>query len=593
MPQLLNNRYLIIHSLGSGGFGNTFLVEDTHMPSRRRCVLKQLKPISNNPQVYQMVQELFWQEAAILETLGEQHNQIPKLYAYFAEAGYFYLVQELIEGTTLEQKVQEEGLLPENLVKDIVASILSVLEVIHARKIIHRDIKPANIMWRRWDSKPVLIDFGAVKQLVNIEINSQGQTRSLSVIGTPGFMPPEQAAGRPVYASDLYSLGMTAIYLLTGRTPQQLDVNPQTGEIGWRRYAATISPDFAAVLDKAIQPHIGDRYTTAQEMQSALLRSKQHFLSNPFSGQRRTNTTKTQTSGNSQLPVGVIAISLIVASSIAGIYAINNNSNFSSPKILAGGHTKEVDSLAFSFDGSTLASGGRDWKINLWNLRTGKVLNTFGENINRDNITAIAFSNDGQIFFSGDLSGTIKIWNCNHSNQFVGEQKQAHGLEITSLAFSTSPDILVSGDSNGNIKTWDVINQAQTVEFQERSARQNHSRNRVTAIAIHPTDGKTVASGDSQGLIKIWNIDTGKEKFSPLEAHADTVLSIAIKTDGNLVSVSRDGTIKSWNLQESQAILNSEKYFNYSDTFHSLAISPQGNSFAISNNEQIEILPIK
>ncbi|PIG90472.1 serine/threonine-protein kinase [Gloeocapsopsis sp. IPPAS B-1203] len=591
MPPLLNNRYLIISSLGSGGFGNTFLVEDTHMPSRRRCVLKQLKPISNSPQVYQMVQELFWQEAAILETLGEQHNQIPKLYAYFAEAGYFYLVQELIEGTTLEQKVQAEGLLPENLVKDIVASVLAVLEVIHARKIIHRDIKPANIMWRRWDSKPVLIDFGAVKQLVNIEINSQGQTRSLSVIGTPGFMPPEQAAGRPVYASDLYSLGMTAIYLLTGRTPQQLDINPQTGEIGWRRYAASISPDFAAVLDKAIQPHIGDRYTTAQEMQSALLRSTQHFLSNPFSGQRRTNTTKTQTSGNSQLPVGVIAGSLIVASSIAGFFVYRFNSF--SPKILNGEYSREVNSLAFSFDGSTLASGGRDRKINLWNLRSEELLNTFGEKINKNNITAIAFSNDGKFFFSGDSSGTIKIWHRSNSNQSIGEQKLAHTSIITSLAFSTSPDILVSGDSNGTIKTWDVINRDQTVELQERFAHEKHSGNRVTAIAIHPTGSKTVASGDSQGLIKIWNIDTGKAKFSLQEAHTNTVLSIAIRTDGNLVSVSRDGTIKSWNLQESQAILNSEKPFNYSDTFHSLAISPQGNSFAISNNEQIEILLIK
>ncbi|MBE9189072.1 serine/threonine protein kinase [Gloeocapsopsis crepidinum LEGE 06123] len=590
MSPLLNNRYLIISSLGSGGFGNTFLVEDTHMPSRRRCVLKQLKPISNNPQVYQVVQELFWQEAAILETLGEQHNQIPKLYAYFAEAGHFYLVQELIEGTTLEQKVQAEGLLPENLVKDIVASVLSVLEVIHARKIIHRDIKPANIMWRRWDSKPVLIDFGAVKQLVNIEINSQGQTRSLSVIGTPGFMPPEQAAGRPVYASDLYSLGMTAIYLLTGRAPQQLDVNPQTGEIGWRRYAASISPDFAAVLDKAIQPHIGDRYTTAQEMQSALLRSAQRFrFSSPFSGQRRTNTTKTQTSGNNQISPVVIAISLIVASSIAGIYAINN-SDFSSPKILAGGHSREVDSLAFSPDGNTLASGGRDWKINLWNSRSGDLLNTFGENSNRTNITAIAVSKDGQILFSGDLNGTIKIWNRSHSNRFAGEQRQAHPSTITSLAFRTSPDILVSGDSNGTIKTWDVINQAQTFQLQERSVRQNHSRNRVTAVAIHPTGSKTVASGDSQGLIKIWNIDTGQENFPPLQAHANTVLSIAIKTDGNLVTGSSDGTIKSWNLQESQATLNSEKSFNYLDTFHSLAISPQGNNFAVSSSGQIEIL---
>lgn len=81
-PTLLNNRYRIIQTLGSGGFGDTFLAEDTQMPSQRRCVIKQLKPITNNPQIYQLVQQRFQREAAILEELGEENPQIPRLYAY-------------------------------------------------------------------------------------------------------------------------------------------------------------------------------------------------------------------------------------------------------------------------------------------------------------------------------------------------------------------------------------------------------------------------------------------------------------------------------------------------------------------------------
>jgi serine/threonine protein kinase len=592
MPTLLNNRYLIISALGSGGFGNTFLVEDTHMPSRRRCVLKQLKPISDNSQVYQMVQELFWREAAILENLGEQHNQIPKLYAYFAEAGHFYLVQELIAGATLQQKMQAEGRLPESLVKQIVASLLSILDFIHTRKIIHRDIKPSNLIWRTWDNKPVLIDFGAVKQVVNIAINSQGQTTSSSVIGTPGFMPPEQAAGRPVYASDLYSLGLTAIYLLTGKPPETLDVNPQTGEIDWRRYAADVSPSFAAVLDKAIQLRVENRYTTAQEMQAALSQSAHRFLTNPFAQQRSRSTTALVPL-NSQLPTAIIASSLLFASLIAGIFAISNSLISSSPKILAGGHSKAVDSIAFSPDGNMLASGGRDWKINLWNLQTGDILNTFGEGSNRANITAIAFSNNEQLFFSGDSNGSIKIWDRNQISQFVGEQRQAHSSTITSLAFTSPENILISGDSNGTIKTWNAIIKAQNVQIQERSIRQNHSRNSVSAIAIHPADGKTVASGDFQGSIKVWNVDTGQENFPPLQAHANTILSLTIKNNGNLISGSSDRTIKLWKLEGNQAILNTEQPFNYSE-FNSFAISPRGNSIARgTNNGQIEISPIQ
>ncbi len=89
MQTLLNNRYQVIQTLGGGGFGETFLAEDTQMPSRRRCVIKQLKPIQDNPQVYQLVQQRFQREAAILEELGDGSDQIPRLYAYFSEMDNF------------------------------------------------------------------------------------------------------------------------------------------------------------------------------------------------------------------------------------------------------------------------------------------------------------------------------------------------------------------------------------------------------------------------------------------------------------------------------------------------------------------------
>ncbi len=150
---LLNNRYQVLRVLGSGGFGETFLAEDTQMPSNRRCVIKQLKPVANNPQVYQLVQQRFQQEAAILEELGDRNNQIPNLYAYFIDNGQFYLVQEYIEGHTLTQKIQQQGVLHESAVKGILIDILPVLEFIHSKRIVHRDIKPDNIILRFSDGK--------------------------------------------------------------------------------------------------------------------------------------------------------------------------------------------------------------------------------------------------------------------------------------------------------------------------------------------------------------------------------------------------------------------------------------------------------
>jgi serine/threonine-protein kinase len=240
------------------------------MPSERRCVVKQLKPVTANPQIFQLINERFAREAAILEALGEGNRQIPQLYAYFEEESQFYLVQEWIEGETLTDRVANQGKLSESSVREILMSLLPVLEFVHSQRIVHRDIKPDNIMLRRGDGIPILIDFGAVKETMGTVMNSSGNGNSSIVIGTPGFMPSEQGAGRPVYSSDLYSLGLTAIFLLTEKWPQELQLDSRTGEIIWRQYAPRISPGLATVLDQAIRYHPRDRFHSAGEMLDAL-----------------------------------------------------------------------------------------------------------------------------------------------------------------------------------------------------------------------------------------------------------------------------------------------------------------------------------
>jgi formylglycine-generating enzyme required for sulfatase activity len=270
MSLLLKNRYQVLQILSeAGGFGQTFLAEDTDTPSRRRCVIKKLRPVAD-AEDFKFKQERFHREAAILERLGDFCDQIPKLYAYFAENQEFYLVQELIDGLTLKQKLQREGALDENTVRGLLWSLLDVLKYVHAQNIIHRDIKPDNIILRQRDNKPVLIDFGIVKEVLRVGVDGSPSS-SVSVGGTPGYMASEQAAGRPVFASDLYSLGATAIYLLTGRNPQQM-TNLATGDIAWQQFAPQVSTSFATVLNKATESHARDRYKTTAEMREDLQR---------------------------------------------------------------------------------------------------------------------------------------------------------------------------------------------------------------------------------------------------------------------------------------------------------------------------------
>ncbi len=266
MSQLLNNRYQVLSILGEGAFGKTFLAEDIHMPSRRRCVIKQLKPIIT-PAQYDFVKERFQREAAILEHLGELNKGVPKLYAYFANEDLFYLVQEWIEGKTLGQVALDQNKLKEDHIKELTLNLLTILDFIHSENIIHRDIKPDNILIRQRDGKAFLIDFGIVKEV--IKVDAFGNPTSSIIAGTPAFMAPEQAAGRPVFASDLYSLGMTAIYLITGKPPGDM-IDRLTGDVRWHPFAEKISLELAGILDKSTEPNFRDRYKTAKEMMEAL-----------------------------------------------------------------------------------------------------------------------------------------------------------------------------------------------------------------------------------------------------------------------------------------------------------------------------------
>ncbi len=267
---LLRDRYRVLQALGQGGFGATFLAKDESLPGSPYCVIKQLRPTASSPNVMQMARNLFEREANTLGKIGN-HPQVPRLLDYFEANNEFFLVQEYISGSTLQQEVKRSGPFSEAGVKQFLSEVLPMLQYIHSQQVIHRDIKPANLIRRSQDRKLVLIDFGAVKDQVNpIRTGASEQTALTQyAIGTPGYAPPEQMAMRPVYASDIYALGVTCLYLLTGRSPKDMDYDPATGEILWRDQVH-ISDHFTDVLKKMLEVSVRHRYQNAMEVMRAL-----------------------------------------------------------------------------------------------------------------------------------------------------------------------------------------------------------------------------------------------------------------------------------------------------------------------------------
>lgn len=264
LDTLLAGRYKILRTLGAGGFGQTYLVEDLGNPDRPKRVVKQLKPSRQDSDFLAVARRLFDTEVLILQRLG-QHEQIPELFDHFEENQEFYLVEEFVEGQQLSDILSQGKRLGEAAVVDLLRDVLTALRFIHTNHVIHRDIKPANLIRRQHDGKVTVIDFGAVKEIRTQLLSAEGDSGLTVGIGTQGYTPPEQLAGKPRYCSDLYALGMTAIQALTGRTPSQIDEDPDTYKPRWEEYA-NVSAGLSLILNRMVSYNQAQRFQSAEDV---------------------------------------------------------------------------------------------------------------------------------------------------------------------------------------------------------------------------------------------------------------------------------------------------------------------------------------
>ncbi|MGF1602268.1 MAG: protein kinase [Thermosynechococcaceae cyanobacterium] len=269
--KVIGDRYCIIEELGRGGFGQTYLVEDSNR-FNERCVIKVFAPEVEGQKALSKAKELFNREAGVLYRL--EHPQIPKFREWFMEEPSLYLVQDYVAGPTyqglLKQRKQQGQLFSEAEVTLFLKQMLPVLDYIHERGMIHRDISPDNLIQRDSDRKPVLIDFGGVKE-ITASFGHFGSSphNGVTLIGKPGYAPEEQIRlGRASPASDIYALGVTALVLLVGERPHDF-FDPNASRFKWQKFVQ-LSPGFAEVIEQMVASHAVNRYRTATQVLQAL-----------------------------------------------------------------------------------------------------------------------------------------------------------------------------------------------------------------------------------------------------------------------------------------------------------------------------------
>jgi len=637
---ILRHRYKILSELGKGGFGTTYLATDIDLPNHSECVVKQLAPSDPRPEVFKVAKTLFKKEAITLQRLGE-HNQIPRLFAYFEERGQFYLVQEFIEGNDLTKEIHSEQKITEEEAIQLLTEILEVLRYVHQQNVIHRDLKPQNIMRRKDDGKIVLIDFGAVKEIKGLTVTTGGHTTHTIAVGTPGYMPGEQAAGQPRFCSDIYAVGMMTIEALIGMPASRLTKDLSTGELIWKNQV-NVSEKLTRILDKMVADYWRNRYQTIDEVMVELTDNNyadnqiQQDYGNNKSQQETVLIDKNQLSNeestvlvsNNQQPnditscpqsftppplpsippqarvkigLGIVCSAILASIIIPNISKqieinIHKEIEISSPSPSPTVNAQNLETYSPSPSPTANAQYGEKLLPPLPPLNTRD-----GEKLLPPPLPPLN-ARDGE-----KLLPPRPPFNAQDGEKlplpprppFNAQEGETFSPSITRNTISYGTNISQINTLTGHrdwIRSVAISPDGQTIvsssydrtikvwDLATGSLKRTLSGNsaQVVFVTISP-DGQTIFSGNVDGTIKVWDLATGTLK-STLTGHTNSVYSLAISPDGQtFVSSSADGTIKVWDLA-SGSLKNSINA--HSNAVYSVAVSPDGKTIVSGSGDR-------